>query len=452
MAARMALVYGFSLFLLSRTFALKLNPAAREIILTKSAMSTGITTSKLPKNLLVHELDGDDSHVHLLLASKKKKFTQQQLDEISLDFAISLDEVIEEDKSVLVTASNFEQGSAPPNPASILKRARIRHLKTYLLDKPMNTQECVSCRSSSSPPFSVSDCKVVDHAFIDLEEATQDVSEIVCVDGLVCSSLRKALLDIISPGDEIARENRVDEKFWTKGAYDDVAGKSSGGYGLKPEMMEVLNKQDEGGGAGAVTELGRRIQMYLEEVNDGEAVRLTKLPSAVFGPQVAPLGGNAPTHADSEGDSDAFGWHIDGDPNLTPPGAFRDCYGLYGNRLGGDKPRFISALVYLNEEWKPEWDGGTEFLDPPTSETYTTQVEPGRVVLLDSDITHRVTTPAECAGGNRPRYSLVLKLLLRKEKLEKGRKGGGVGDIVMLAKKTTGDKYIGSAASLNKDL
>ena len=36
---------------------------------------------------------------------------------------------------------------------------------------------------------------------------------------------------------------------------------------------------------------------------------------------------------------------------------------------------------------------------------------PGRVVLMDQDISHSVSAPHE-AAGSRPRYSLVLKLVL----------------------------------------
>ena len=36
---------------------------------------------------------------------------------------------------------------------------------------------------------------------------------------------------------------------------------------------------------------------------------------------------------------------------------------------------------------------------------------PGRLILMDQDITHSVTPP-HAAAGERPRYSLVLKLVL----------------------------------------
>ncbi|GMH93030.1 hypothetical protein TL16_g12516 [Triparma laevis f. inornata] len=402
----------------------------QQIIITKSAISSGVTPSSLPPNLLVHSLDEPYSHVHLIVQNKKKKFTQRQLDELSLELAVTLDDTIPNDKSVLITASNIDPNNKPIDPKSIIKKARTKHLKTHSLDTPMNTLPW-----PSSSPFSLSACKIVEHASIDKSPTDDDTSEIVSIDGLVCSSLRSSLLDLLSPSDVEKREKKIDSIFWKKGAYDDVAGEDGKGYGLNDEMMIALNSDNVE--PSAITELGRRVKGYLEDVNDGCPIRLTKLPSSVFGPHVAPLGGNAPTHSDGS----TFDWHIDGDPSLTPPGAFRDYYGLYNNRVGGDKPRFVSALVYLNEDWKEEWEGGTEFLDLPSEETYKTRVKPGRVVLLDSDITHRVTTPNKLAGEDRPRYSIVLKLLIRKERKTKKSED----NVVVLARKTPDDKYIGSA-------
>ena len=37
---------------------------------------------------------------------------------------------------------------------------------------------------------------------------------------------------------------------------------------------------------------------------------------------------------------------------------------------------------------------------------------PGRVLLMDQDLSHKVTAPLAAAGPSRPRYSLVLKLVI----------------------------------------
>ncbi len=67
--------------------------------------------------------------------------------------------------------------------------------------------------------------------------------------------------------------------------------------------------------------------------------------------------------------------------------------------------------MYLNDEWNDEFGAPTEFLDPPTNETYQVYPRPGRVVMMDQDITHTVVAPNEVAGSN-PRYSLVWKLII----------------------------------------
>ena len=75
------------------------------------------------------------------------------------------------------------------------------------------------------------------------------------------------------------------------------------------------------------------------------------------------------------------------------------------------RPRFVSALVYLSPRWDAEWGAATRFLDPPTGEVLTVPPAPGRLVLMDQDVTHAVTAP-HASAGPRPRYSLVLKLVL----------------------------------------
>ncbi|OEU17784.1 hypothetical protein FRACYDRAFT_268800 [Fragilariopsis cylindrus CCMP1102] len=95
----------------------------------------------------------------------------------------------------------------------------------------------------------------------------------------------------------------------------------------------------------------------------------------------------------------------------TPPSPWTDVYGRYPNRSRG-KPRFMSCLVYLNEEWDGDtWGAPTRFYDPPTKESYDVLPRPGRCVIMDQDIMHTVVPP-NSAAGNRPRYSFVWKLIL----------------------------------------
>ena len=65
-------------------------------------------------------------------------------------------------------------------------------------------------------------------------------------------------------------------------------------------------------------------------------------------------------------------------------------------------------LVYLNSQWALGDDGETLLLAAPSETAVAVRPKPGRVLLLDQDIMHRVSAPAASTG--RPRYSLVWKL------------------------------------------
>ena len=132
---------------------------------------------------------------------------------------------------------------------------------------------------------------------------------------------------------------------------------------------------------------------------------VTRLPEAVLGGGVTPLTANAPCFGQT------FDYHIDADPYFAPPSPWTDVYGRYANRARG-KPRFMSCLIYLNDEWDgTQWGAPTRFLDVATGTEIDITPKPGRVVLMDQDITHTVVAPLE-ASGKRPRYSLVWKLIL----------------------------------------
>lgn len=108
---------------------------------------------------------------------------------------------------------------------------------------------------------------------------------------------------------------------------------------------------------------------------------------------------------------DAFTWHVDADPSSLPASSrvVREL-GEYSNRDRG-KPLWASALLYLDAPWPEAYDAETLFLDPPTGTGVFVRPRRGRLVLMDQDVTHRMSPPSAQAG--RPRYSLVLKLVLR---------------------------------------
>ena len=128
-----------------------------------------------------------------------------------------------------------------------------------------------------------------------------------------------------------------------------------------------------------------------------------------------------------------FRYHVDGDPMtlLHPKSPFAKAYGgNYANRSSSSrgkngttiaKPRFVSLLVYLNDEWNPEWGGETKFLDEDSQVGVLVGAKPGRVVLFDSDVKHSAcaTTRDDDDGdeNNRKRFSLVMKLIALPRKM-----------------------------------
>ncbi|CAM9963172.1 unnamed protein product, partial [Ectocarpus fasciculatus] len=77
-------------------------------------------------------------------------------------------------------------------------------------------------------------------------------------------------------------------------------------------------------------------------------------------------------------------------------------------------PLFTTLLIYLDADWRREWDAETLFLDPPTGTGVFVRPRGGRAIVMDQDITHRISTPSQTA--ERPRYSLVLKLIFFSKK------------------------------------
>jgi 2OG-Fe(II) oxygenase superfamily len=137
---------------------------------------------------------------------------------------------------------------------------------------------------------------------------------------------------------------------------------------------------------------------------------VSRLPEAVLGACVTPITANAPCAGQ------LFEPHIDADPCYAPPSPWTDVFGRYSNRSTG-KPRFVSCIVYLNEEWhSSDWGAPTRFYDVATDTAVDIEAKPGRVVIMDQDITHSVVAPL-LAAGKRPRYSLVWKLILHPKRL-----------------------------------
>eukprot|EP00964_Phaeocystis_antarctica_P057609 scaffold34109_cov73-Phaeocystis_antarctica.AAC.5 len=318
----------------------------------------------------------------------------------------------EASSSALVTAGAIGDGT----PLAALEAARAAHIEMYELRQPVRTRP-----TAWQPELArVVTNAVLDGATVEHEGASWwDVSGAVVLDGVVGEAsltqvdeaLRAELLALLQEDGSWDPEAGPDPRYWERGTLTDVmdeGGEDSeggeGGWGVGAERLEALCSEE----LGPVVELQARLEALLQAANRGTCdVALCRMSSAVYGDAVAPMAANAPVAADDAG---LYGWHIDADPVMLPPSPWTDVYGRTPNRAPG-APRFVSALVYLSPRWDDDWGAPTRFLDTPTGEELCVPPAPGRLILMDQDITHSVTPP-HAAAGERPRYSLVLKLVL----------------------------------------
>mmetsp|Transcript_44836 Transcript_44836/g.82491 ORF Transcript_44836/g.82491 Transcript_44836/m.82491 type:complete len:587 (-) Transcript_44836:138-1898(-) len=314
----------------------------------------------------------------------------------------------------VVVISSFK--SAPESDDAMLAAkidaAHAAHVARHRLRVPVAT---------GPSEWDVNSAERVQHATIDGDwvshgdEKWWDLSEVAVFDGVVDEPLRKDLLKLLGPsdgGDGWDPEAGADSRVWERGSFADLPGDDRnkvGGFGLQREYMKALC--DEKKLPPAILELQSRLTMLLEAANGGpgeSSVSVCRMSEDVLGQGViAPVAANAPVASDGD---EAFGWHIDADPMLAPPSPWTDAYGRYPNRAPGG-PRFVTAMVYLSPQWEAAWGAPTRFLDSPTGDVLEVSPAPGRLVLMDQDITHSVTAP-ESTAGDRPRYSLVLKLVI----------------------------------------
>jgi len=306
----------------------------------------------------------------------------------------------------------------PENPSSnrqesleVLKNLIENEADTYQLNEPIGAE-----RANGSGITRSEVCPTI-HVELDAAEVTDpfssstwmDTSTILVFDDLVNEDLRKRLNEVVlGPNaenwDDV--QNGPDPSRWIRGGLLDVTTdtddaavddeKQTSCWGLRDEVVDELCYKHHDAIEEFETILSQKV--FPQFI-------VSRLPEAVFGACVSPLTANAPTYGDS------FNFHIDGDPYLTPPSPWTDVYGRYPNRLKG-KPRFMSCLVYLNDDWNADtWGAPTRFLDHPTNLFYDVHPKPGRCVIMDQDLSHTVVAPNP-AAGKRPRYSMVWKLIL----------------------------------------
>lgn len=118
-----------------------------------------------------------------------------------------------------------------------------------------------------------------------------------------------------------------------------------------------------------------------------------------------------PLLANAASSSDAFSYHVDCDPDSTHPNTpWASAFGHYVNGEP-NKPLLASIIIYLNASWSPSLGGETLILDSTAGVGCAVLPRPGRALIIESDVLHKVCPPSSSAGG-RLRFSLVLKLAL----------------------------------------
>ena len=355
-----------------------------------------------------------------------------KLSEVKDDFRVAVfDDICPDEDAWLLNFIAEQLDGAEVDPPILLTaapasysigEAREAHIERYGLRTPVEVRPTEWRPEYSSLVKHVA----MDGALVEYNgRSWWDVSNVAVYDGVVDEDLRFALLSLLaSDGWDV--EAGADPALWERGSFNDVQESSdadvrANGFGLTPDALEELCAESPS--PEPIVELQSRLAALLQAAQALPAasgrpsgddtiqatVKLCRQSEAVFGGGITPLAANAPVATDG---ADAYSWHIDADPALFPPSPWTDCFGRYPNRAGGENaPRFVTALVYLSPEWREEWGAPTRFLDPPTGEVLEVTPRPGRIVIMDQDLTHSVTSP-EAGAGARPRYSLVLKLAL----------------------------------------
>lgn len=185
-------------------------------------------------------------------------------------------------------------------------------VKTYGLRDPMVSEEEAESATNEarmSPAIHVE----IDGAMVpdpSTKEENWDTSTILVFDDFVDSSLRERLLDVILKRDESYSwddKKGPDPKRWERGGLADTPGDEAEGaacWGLTEDAINELCFDKHA----AIVEVEKKISdLFYPEFD------VSRLPEAVFGQCVSPLTANAPTYGDS------FSYHIDADPNQTPP-------------------------------------------------------------------------------------------------------------------------------------
>lgn len=351
-----------------------------------------------------------------VLLMEFKGGSEEESEDLAIAISQELDEIIFEHDTPLKSPILISLQSNLPKKKNSLEILHSElNLQQIIQDQVTAYEMKVPLPQSATPhivPTPTLQIEVDGAMVTDDGEQFWDTSSILVFDGMVSGDLRSRLLRVVNGGNDNNDEwddvtDGPNPNRWIRGGLVDVPGQElDRSFGLSEEAIAELCFEHHD----ALQDFETILTSLLSDFT------VCRLPEAVFGSCVSPLTANAPTREDCT----TFQYHIDGDPNQTPPSPWTDVFGRYPNRAHG-KPRFMSCLVYLNEEWKKEWGAPTRFLDVATDTSVDILPVPGRIVLMDQDITHKVTAPNQVAG-KRPRYSLVWKLILHPKEVQQDMK------------------------------
>ena len=246
----------------------------------------------LSLNNVAKDWDDDDERLEPF-----KSLISQQIDSL-VGFQI--------EQPVLVSVlPNFESDDQLENEiGDILRQIVEKEVSMYDLRTPIGTSSSLERERDQIIPNTRIE---IDGAQI---QGTWDTSSILVFDDFVDDSLRERLLDVVNNRGEGCewddKINGPDTSRWTRGGLVDTFGDSENlptCWGLTEDATNDLcfNHHD------AIMEVEQKISDYFHEYI------VARLPEAVLGSYVSPLTANAPTQGDS------FSYHIDADPNQTPP-------------------------------------------------------------------------------------------------------------------------------------
>ncbi|GIL50228.1 hypothetical protein Vafri_6459 [Volvox africanus] len=232
----------------------------------------------------------------------------------------------------------------------------------------------------------------------------RDAGHVVVLDGLLTAPERRQLLDwLTAEGHD--HGGPPPEGKWERVCVDHEGARPT--WGLQPHVLQALRDHPPP----PVVALQSRLAALYPEYD------ICHMPADQISDEYGSgddSGGVDTSLSSFVGNAvmpgDPCAWHTDADPTTVPPHSpWVHNFGYYHNRELG-RPLFVSMLLYLNEIWPEDYHAETMFLDPETQLGLFVRPAPGRVVLLEQDLPHRISAPSLEASG--PRYSLVWKLVL----------------------------------------